>query len=297
MNRLTLTVTLVLAAALAAYGQDLRVQYLEGLVEVQRGAAWHQVAAGDAVPAGAVVRLDDGAFAELTGGGGTLRLSRRGTYELGRLASASAQNQSVGIGTFLTQRARAMSAPPATKATAAVGGARAGIGPASPPVKWAGEESAEQLLSDGIEKLASGAYKEAYNLFQEALDGSGPEKARTTFYLGYAAYLGGDVVAALRNLERPRPDAASPYYHDHVLVLAQLLVETFAYADAADLLQGYLRSGGSTGENLQTAQLFFGLSQKGLGNRDRAAESLRAARQLNADSSAGRAAARILETL
>ena len=80
-------------------------------------------------------------------------------------------------------------------------------------------------------------------------------------------------------------------------MLSQLLVETFAYADAAELLRGYLGSGSASGDNLQTARLFLGLSEKGLGNRERAAESLREAQRLNAGSDAGRAAARLLESL
>jgi tetratricopeptide (TPR) repeat protein len=293
-------VALSLALCVLASGQDFRVQYLEGLVEVQKGAAWHQVAEGDTVAASAVLRLDDDAVAELTGGGATLRIARRGTYELARLATASAQSRSAGVGAFLTQRARAMAAPSDRKAGAAVAGVRGEIsGPGAP--RWVGGESADELVSAGIEKLASGAYRDAYALFEDAREAAsadgGPDQARAVFYLGYAAYLGGDLVSALRLLDRPRPDPASRVYSDHVLVLAQLLVETFAYADAADLLRGYVGSGSASGDNLQTAQLFLGLSHKGLGNRERAAESLREAQRLNGGSDAGRAAARLLEAL
>ena len=112
MNRLTLTAGLLLAVCVSVGAQDFRVQYVEGLVEMQREAAWREVALGDAVPAAAVLRLDDGAVIELAaGGGGMLRIARRGTYELARLATASAQNRSAGVGTFLTQRARAMAVP------------------------------------------------------------------------------------------------------------------------------------------------------------------------------------------
>lgn len=302
VNRLTLTLALIFAVCASVQAQDYRVQYLEGLVEVQKGAAWHQVAAGDTVPATALLRLDDGAIAELDSGGAgqTLRLTRRGTYELARLSAASAQTQSVGIKSFLTQRARALSAPTERKAGAAVAGVRAEMAAPTQPV-WVGGESAEELISQGTQKLSGGAYKEAYGLFEEAREAAdakgGPEAAQAAFYLGYAAYLAGDVVTALRHLEKPRPDPASRTYNDHVLVLAQLLVETFAYADAADLLRSYLKSGVASGDNLQTAHLFLGLSEKGLGNRERAAESLRTAQQLNAGSETGRAAAKFLEAL
>ena len=95
MNRLTLTMLLIFLGV-AAYGQELRVQYLEGLVEVQRGAAWYQVAAGDAIAGGSLVRLDDGAFAELSGGGTTLRLARRGTYDLGKLGYVNPDLNALG---------------------------------------------------------------------------------------------------------------------------------------------------------------------------------------------------------
>ncbi len=302
MNRLTLTLALTFALCVPAQAQDFSVQYLEGLVEVQKGAAWHQVAEGDTVSAAALLRLDDGAVAELAAGGAgaTLRLTRRGTYELARLAAASAQTQSVGIRSFLTQRAKALSAPAERKAGAAVAGVRAEMAGPSQPV-WVGGESAEELIAQGIQKLSGGSYKEAYSLFEEAAEaaeaGGGPEAAQAAFYRGYAAYLNGDVVAALKHLENPRPDPASRTYSDHVLVLTQLLVETFAYADAAELVRAYLASGVAAGDNLQSAHLFLGLSEKGLGNRERAAESLRTAQQMNADSEAGRAAARFLETL
>lgn len=288
---------LMFAVLASAHGQDFRVQYLEGLVEVQSGAAWRQVAEGDTVPAAALLRLDDGAIAELTSAAATLRLTRRGTYELARLAAASAQTESVGIRSFLTQRAKALSAPAERKAGAAVAGVRAEMAGPGQPV-WVGGESAEELISQGVRKLAGGAYKEARALFEEAREAAGgPEKAQAAFYLGYAAYLDGDVVSALKQLQDPAPDPASRTYSDHVLVLAQLLVETFAYAEAADLLRAYLKAGVAAGENLQSAHLFLGLSEKGLGNRERAAQSLRTAQQLNAGSEAGRAAARFLETL
>ncbi len=300
MNRLTLTAALVLALCVPAVAQDFRVQYLEGLVEVQRDAAWRQVAVGDAVAAAAVLRLDDDAVVELAGSSGMLRIARRGTYELARLASASAQSRSAGVGTFLTQRARAMAVPAERKTGAAVAGVRAeAMGPSQP--QWVGGETADELIASGTRKLAEGAYREAYSRFEEARDAAslagGPDQARAVFYLGYAAYLDGDVVEALRLLDKPRPDPSLAIYGDHVLVLAQLLVETFAYADAAQLLEGYLNSGGASGDNLQTARLFLGLSQRGLGNRERAAESLREAQRLNTGSDAGRAAARFLETL
>ena len=300
MNRASFAFLIGLSACVAVNAQDFRVQYVDGLVEVQRGAAWYQVATGDTIPAGAVVRLDDGSFAELAGAtGAALRLTRRGTYDLGRLAVANTQSQSVGVAAFLTQRARAMSAaedsiPQRGVTTAGVRGAAAD----QSQLKWAGAESPDELMAAGIRKLSSGEYKEAYALFEDARESStGPDEARAVFYLGYSSYLRGDFVSALRYLQNPRPDPVSRHYHDHVLVFAQLLVETFAYADSAELLQGYLKSGAPTGDNLQSAQLFLGLSQKGLGNRERAAESLRAAQQANPGSAVGRAAAKILETL
>ncbi len=300
MKHLTLVMLLALALCASAYAQDLRVQYLDGLVELQTGAAWRELAAGDSVPASAVLRLDDGAIAELAGGGMTLRLTRRGTYDLASLATASAQSKSAGLGTFLTQRARAMGGARAAKADASAAGVRAEAKD-DRTVNWVGAESADALISSGIEKLARGDYKAAYATFEDARDAaasaSGPDAARAAFYLGYASYLNGDLVSALRYLEKPRPDPSSSMYNDHVLVLAQLLVETFAYADAADLLQGYIGSGAPRGDNLQAARLFLGLSQKGLGNRQQATESLQAAQQMNAGSDAGRAAARLLETL
>ncbi len=300
MKHLTMVMWLALALCASANAQELRVQYLEGLVEVQKGAAWHELAVGDSVPASGVLRLDDGAIAELAGGGTTVRLTRRGTYELAGLVSASAQSKSAGIGTFLTQRAKAMAGARSVKADASAAGVR-GEAKDDRAVQWVGGESADALISSGIEKLASGDYKAAYAIFEDARDAagsaSGPDAARAAFYLGYASYLNGDLASALRQLEKPRPDPSSSTYNDHVLVLAQLLVETFAYADAADLLQGYIGSGTPRGDNLQTARLFLGLSQKGLGNRQQAAESLRAAQQMNAGSDAGRAAAKLLETL
>jgi tetratricopeptide (TPR) repeat protein len=300
MKRLTLVMLLALCASLSATAQQLSVQYVEGLVEVQQGAVWREVAAGDAVPASALLRLDDGAVAELAGGGTTLRLTRRGTYELASLARESAQTRSAGIGAFLTQRARAMGGKKATPdRDAPVAGVRAEAKDQG-GVQWVGAESADKLISDGIERLAKGDYRAAYATFEEARDAasaSGPDAARADFYWGYASYLNGDLVTALRHLEKQRPDPASSIYNDHALVLAQLLVETFAYSDAADLLKGYIGSGAPRGDNLQTARLLLGLSEKGLGDTRRAAENLRAAQQMNAGSDAGRAAAKLLETL
>jgi tetratricopeptide (TPR) repeat protein len=299
MYRLSLTVAALFAAVACAYAQDYRVQYIEGLVEVQRNAAWYQAAEGDQVSRGALVRLDDGAFVELAGGGATLRLTRRGTYDLNQLAAADTQARSAGVGAFLAQRARAMAAPTESTPRHQVGvaGARGDDKSATGPI-WAGQSSTGDLIAEGTRKLSSGSYHEAYAIFADAQESaSGPDLARVTFLMGYAAYLDGDVSRALRALQEPAPDPAASHYDDHVLVLAQILVETFAYEDAADLLQRYLRPGKAAGDNAQAARLLLGMSFKGLGSRERAAETLRAAQAANPSSPAGRAAAKLLESL
>jgi tetratricopeptide (TPR) repeat protein len=300
MRRITPTALVMILAVACAHAQDYRVQYLEGLVEVQKGATWREIAAGESVPRASIVRLDEGAFAELTSAGSTLRLTRRGTYDLSQLAAADMQARSAGVGTFLSQRAQAL-APAretATRHQAGVAGVRGDDKDEKQKVTWVGSESAKDLLTAGMRELAGGDYTEARALFEDAEKAAvGPDIARATFYKGYAAYLDGKVTEALRALEAPRPDPATAHYEDHVLVLAQVLVETFAYTDAAELLQGYLRGGKTTADNAQTARLLLGLSQKGLGNRQQAVDTLRVAQQANPASPAGRAAARLLETL
>jgi tetratricopeptide (TPR) repeat protein len=300
MKRVAIGVVILIASVAGVNAQSVVVEYLEGSVEVREGSSWYSISIGESVSSDAELRLGRGGYAEIADGSGTITLARQGTYDLSNIIKSAQDNRSANVGSLLFSRVKQVAGQreQSEQRDTAAGGVRASEAAQGPDISWAGAESASDLISDGLARLSEEDYNEAYFLFEEAYNVADSATAnKAQFYMGYAAYLSGKQRQAVKALTRAELQPDSDYYTDHVLTLAQLYVETFAYQDAAELVEQFLEQGPSEDSARQTALLLAGLSHKGLENTSEARRYLREARSMDGSTAAGQTARQVLQQL
>lgn len=272
--------------------QDVLVEYVEGTVELRGLRGWSELYIGDTLPIDATVRLRDGGLLELRSGERTYLISRGGTYGLPSIIDTGERNSAAGIGAVARRGLRRLVTEEDRRPTTAVAGVRADEAVDRSEVTWAGGESVSELIEEGLTLLGEDAVEDAYYVFYDAWEYAGTEDLpRTQFYLGYSAYLIGSRAEALGYLQSPPPDPDTPFYDDHLLTLTQILVESFDYAGAKELLNGYLSGASPEGADLQSAYLLGGLAYEGEGEVDEARDFFEQARQVDPESEFGQLAA------
>jgi tetratricopeptide (TPR) repeat protein len=299
MKRIALSALLFAVACFAAFAQEVVVAYVDGSLEVRDGSAWYELYIGDAVGESDQIRLGRDAYAELTNGQTTVKLSRPGTYEVASLIQGAGRTASTGVAGMVLNRIGRLTGREEEEDRTVAGGARASEAVNQNAPTWAGGETIDELIVEGTELLNDGAYQDAYYVFQEAYDYaiSDAEYARALFYYGYASTLVGRSPQAFELLEEIGPDASTDYYASHVLALGQLLVESFAFGEAVDYLKALAEDENQAPEDIQSAHLLLGIAYDGLGDVQRARASLRAARAAVPGTRAAEAAERYLAEL
>lgn len=302
-NILIIILLLAIPATGAILAQDVLVEYVEGVVDVRDGGAWNEVFIGDSVPTNATIRVGATGMVELRSAGKTFLLSQAGSYQLASIVEATQRNERVGVGAIARQRIRSFVGEQ-TSSDAVVAGVRASEAATRDEVDWAGGESVPELIAIGVSELDAGNYEDAYYTFYDAWEFAGSEELpRAQFYLGYSAYLIGEGSAALRYLRDPAPDPTTEYYDDHILTLAQIQVESFAFADAIDLLNPFIESVGAGDTEdadvptLQAAYLLAGLAYDGLGDGESARDNFQAAYELDPESDNAAVATALIDSL
>ncbi len=291
----TFAVMLIIAAAAFAGAQSFTADYVQGTVNLQQNGSWYDLSIGDNIPSNGMIKLGAGAYAELSNGSVTIKLSRPGTYQMAALVRANATNSSAGLGSILTNRIEALTKGSESHGSTSVGGVRAAEAQSGPQTVWAGGDNSDELIKQGLTLLKQGSYNEAFYRFKDAYDNADSSMApEARFYMGYAASLKNDTRNAINYLTSYKPDPAKDYYSAQVLTLAQLYVQTFAYKDALDLLVPYLGGGAASGSDLQTGYLLQGLAYRGLSDAANAKAALTKARDLIPGSPEGAAAAKVL---
>ena len=298
MKRVVFALCLLGGVVFLLPAQTVVVEYLEGRVEVERTSGWESVSIGDDIAADGRLRIGRGGFAQLNDGANTITLARPGTYDLHSIVDTTRRNRSAGVGSLLFDRVKKIAGRTMEEESeTTAGGVRASEAATGPEIAWAGAESAADLIADGIARLNEGSYTDAYYLFDEAYAVADPgDVDEALFYLGYAANLTGRTREALRYLEQAELDPATDYYDDHVLTLAHVLVESFAYGDAISLLDRYLDAS-PTPADRQTALLLSGVAHRGVGNPGQARSFLTKARSIDASSTAGQTAESLLQQM
>ena len=272
----------------------LTVTYLEGTAEVRAGGVWRPLATGDRVAGDARVRVGDRAMVELGQGRQRVTLWRAGSYDLAVVTERAGMSRRGGLAALIFERLRRVVRAPEGDEESSTAGVRAAEAPSASGPAWVGAESPETLIADGIAALQDRDAEEAWYLFDEAYAVAGPgveDEAR--FYLAYASYAREDLRDALEVLEGLSPDPDTSFYDSHVLLLGQVLIETHAYAEAADELRSYL-DGDRDPAQAQDARLLLGVALLAQGDDSAARNYLRAARDADPESTAGVAAGELL---
>ncbi len=291
---LVLIISLLLTAAVVATGQEYLVEYVEGLVEVRDGGQWYEIFIADTIMETDEIRVTEGAYLELSSARATLKITRPGNYPVADIASQSQQREQSGLGSLLTNQIGRFSQEE-VRTESAVGGVRASEAAQEDQPTWVGGESVPELIAEAVAMLEEGNYQEAYYIMDEAsYYAFGNEKPEADFYLGYTAALAGETQVALTALEAHDPDPETDYYDSHVLSLADLYVQTFAYAEAESLVEAYLAQGEGDPESAQHAHLLLGMSRQGQGDQRGARTAFQEARDLAPDSPAGQVARNFL---
>ncbi len=292
-----MAVLLVLAGVGTLFGQDVVVEYVDGYLDVQEDGEWYPLYIGDRVEQDATVRLEDGSYAELVFNSVTVRLRRGGQYRVASLFESAGRVEQAGIGAMIASRVASMTTEQDDSQTA-VGGVRASEAVQEPEISWAGGESVDDLIAEGILLIEDGAYQDAYWAFADAYDYAltDQEYERSAFFLGYAAMLVGETGEALGLLEDVGPNPETDYYEQHALSLAQLLIQEFAYDDALDVLND-LEDNTPEEQTALTAGLLRGIAHAGMGDVAGARRILRQVVNTGAGSPAAEAAQNILADL
>lgn len=305
MKRRILLLGLALCVSAAAMAQDLRIEYLEGLLEVQSGGGWRQARAGEMVPAKGSVRLAAGGLAELSAGELRVILHQPGTYPVGALLRSSRQSLAWGLGRLLKTRLQALfSAPPASSESSGARAREAPDGPGELQLMEDEEEEARQAAAraeaeaaaeiEGL--LARGRAGEAAAAAERARVKAGPSsRPYFQFLLASARSLEGRNAEALRALPAEVP-AQAPYYGEYALLKSRLLLEGRSYREALDLLDRLLAGSPGSG-TAQQAWFLSAFCSLQLGDPAQARRRLQKARDLDEGSETGALAKEMLDSL
>ncbi len=305
MSRLVLLLSAVLCIAAAASAQDLRIEYLEGLLEVQSGGGWRPARAGETVAAGSSVRLSAGGLAELSAGELRVILHQPGTYAVGALLQSSRQSLAWGLGRLLKTKIRALFSAPAGGSESSGARAREALdGPGELQLMEDEEEEARQAVwraeaaaaaqIEGL--LARGRAGEAAAEADRAGAKASPAgRPYFQFLLASARCLEGRYAEALRALPAEVPEQA-PYYGEYALLKARLLLEGQAYREALALFDRLLAGSPEPGA-AQQAWFLSAFCSLQLGDRAQTRRRLQKARELNQGSEIGAKAKEMLDSL
>lgn len=297
MKRIMLIPLLLLATFVM--GQEFTVDYVDGYLDVDEGGSWYELYIGDPVTANDVVRLGADSYAELSNGVITIKLTRPGTYDIGELSSSARRTASSGVGGLILGRVGRLTGQQEEQAQTTAGGVRASEAVKQNQPTWAGGESVDELIENGLGLLNQGEFQDAYWVFQEAYDYAldDDEYAKSLFYYGYGAALIGSTGEAFELLEEVGPEADTDYFEDHVIVLGQLLIESFAYQDAIEYLALLTEDAGAEKGAQQSALLLAGLAYNGLGDVQLAKRYLERSRDALPDSEGAKIAEQLLGQL
>lgn len=299
MTRRSLLVVMLLMVTTLLFGQDFVVKYVDGYLDIADGGKWYELYIGDAVRESDTLRLDEGSYAELSNGSLTIKLTRPGTYYVGDLVSTARRTASSGVGGLVLGRVGRLTGQQAQQAQTAAGGARASEAVNQNQPTWAGGESVDELIQQGLGMLQQGGFQDAYWVFQEAYDYAldDTEYAKSLFYYGYGAALIGNTEEAFDLLQELGPNPETDYYADHVIVLGQLLLETFAFEDAVKSLEPLVADARAEAGARQSAMLLTGLAYDAMGDRTQARTYLQRSRDLLPDSPGAGIANQLLNDL
>jgi Flp pilus assembly protein TadD len=291
-----LTLIALLPCSATMWAQSLRVSYVEGEVAMRSGSSWVGLATGDSVATDASVRLGTAALAELTMAGSTLVLSQPGTYSIRDLLASRTSVSSPGVVKVISGSLSRLFRAPQSNQTVVLG-ARGAEESSQGDLQWM-ESGASGYLQAGQNLIASGEYERAIAQLRQALDAASDEELPEVRYtLAFAYDLSGDTLNALKQVEGIEPAPSDAWAKDFILLEAKLLVDSFAFPQAVELLTAK-GAGLSTDAGLAPNYFFLlGLAYRGAGDAANAKRSLSQVLTLAKDSDLAGSANQLLQSL
>lgn len=284
--------------SVAASAQEVLVVFVDGPVYASAGNSRSELEIGAAVAPDATIEVSANAFVEFRIGSRSLAFSRPGRYQLQDALRLTDNRPEAPLQDLVGRRVRVVlgnQSGPRTET--AVAGARASDAGAGSDLEWAGGESTDELIGSALAALDAGDPQTAYDIMLDAsLFASDAELARVEVYFGYVASLAGDAAEALDYLTRHPVTVQTEYYQMHLLTLAGLYVETFAFDAAIELLEPFLARDDRDAQADQLALLLLGFAHSGQGDSAAAAASFDRAIAIDPDSEIGAAAAAVADS-
>ncbi len=261
-------------------GIQLVLESVTGSLELLTEAGWTRAEPGSLLIPDDMVRISGATELRFSGYSEPVYLFRRGSYRVGDVYAAKQIHQGVDIRSLGAEAGFRF--PPAVAELLH----EYGIDP--------------QGVFDMLEQGSGGLLAE----FQDSPLGAllGLRIPASEDLVGlievWSSVLRHQIGAALERLESMRSRPGDLFYHEQMVLHATLLIESFAYADALELLRGYVRTiDRDDTASLQRAYLLTALAFHGLGNRGAAHMYLRQTRELDPASSMGDTARELLVSL
>jgi tetratricopeptide (TPR) repeat protein len=283
-----------LAFALAgAAAQDLRVTWVEGAVTRASGATWIALKLDDPVAIDLTVKLEKDGYLELAGPGTKIAFSQPGSYQLKAIMAKRQGLDSGGLGKTVSRYITTLSNGPVSNAAtiAGVRGAQQGVSDGS---EWVTSDTAIYLEAAKA-YISAGSYDLAIGQLKEGLLGALPEEApELKFYLAEASALAGRTREAFGWMKSLTVAGGEEWAPDYWLLRAKLLVDTMAFQDAIDLLEGPAKAVAAIAQRESLYRLVLASAYRGLGDSANERAQLQRLVLAGANTEVGRAAAEIL---
>jgi hypothetical protein len=242
--------SLLLAAAL--YAVPLRVAWVDGKVERQKGAAWASVGIGDQVDSSDTIRLSAGASVEITDGKRKVALTAAGAYKLDTLLKQGSEVARKKVGAL--DKLGKLVDPKASAASSAVAAVRGGEARGADDVTWMVDEvDVAAVMEEGRALVREGDFSAAAAKFDEAvLAAEGEQKAEASYAEAWALAADertGQAVKLLRSI-----GGAGRWEAPRILLLARLDLDSGSAQEAATLLKAGVDAKLFSGEDLELAK-------------------------------------------
>ncbi|MFP4536514.1 MAG: hypothetical protein ACLFNP_12370 [Spirochaetaceae bacterium] len=290
--RRALPVLLLLLSTLTVWTQEIVVSDLEGSPILITSDGSEPLREGDTIPPAGRLSLGEESRVTLREGSREIQLFRRGLYGISELFTFRPLGK-VDFEQLFEARIKSVN-------LALKDGE--GAGEEALLTNTAVETASEELplLREGVRALVTGRYSEARDSFTTYLgESEGEEEDQVAqvarVLAAQSAFFLDENAEAYELLSETMPSPGHSHFPIYLLLRAQLLIESHAFADALETLAEYLSEPPGGDADLQTARLLTGVAYEGLGNLPVARTYYRRATSPDPSSAVAKAARRLLE--
>jgi tetratricopeptide (TPR) repeat protein len=275
------------------HAADFEVVYLDGSADLKAGSGWRPLYAGDLVSTGDQVKVYKGSLVELSGTGGSLMLSKEGTYNVASLTEDLERKNDIGLGSMLSSRMSTIFQGSSVKNRSTVAGVRGDVMDGDDAMTWM-ESGNQALIEEGVELLEEGEVDTAMQVFLDAYFSAMDEieSAAAAFYLAGIEDMQGNIAEAVDYIAGEELTLDHELYPDFVILKGKLLVDTLRYEDALELFETW--DGRFAGKDQQqTVGLLHALTLASLNRNSEARSVLNETVAIDSTSETGKAAEKL----